>query len=505
MTLNDLQKDQSKTIFGDFQTPLSFADVVCRLLAERGVNPESIVEPTCGRGAFLIASLHAFPYAKHISGFDISESYVSELKNTLLHESYASKVCVTQSDFFQIDWQSTLSHFPDPLLVIGNPPWVTNSTLGAIGGMNLPLKHNFHNRAGLEAITGKANFDISEWMLIQAIHWLNGRRGTLAVLCKTSVARKLLTYAWKNKISASEFAIYQIDSMKLFQASVDACLFTCNFQPLVQSHECQVYSSVDDVLPKQTIGFRDSKLISSIEDFTKWQHLSGRELYKWRSGIKHDCSKVMELRPDGKLYRNGLGEEVDIEETYLYPMLKTSEVANGSKLPCRYMLVPQKTVGESTTGIQIVAPKTWQYLNRHEKLLSARGSSIYKNNPKFSVFGVGDYSFSLWKVSISGFYKKLDFRVIGPYNGKCVVLDDASYFISCESKEQADFLAYLLNSSSSRAFLSAHIFWDSKRPITSEMLGRIDLELLAQELEVHAMFQRLCNSHKPETSLSLFD
>ena len=37
----------------------------------------------------------------------------------------------------------------------------------ALASPNLPSKSNFQNRKGLDAVTGKANFDISEWMLIQ--------------------------------------------------------------------------------------------------------------------------------------------------------------------------------------------------------------------------------------------------------------------------------------------------------------------------------------------------
>jgi hypothetical protein len=34
----------------------------------------------------------------------------------------------------------------------------------------------------------------------------------------------------------------------------------------------------------------------------------------WRSGIKHDCSKVMQFVPEGSAYRNGFGEVVELED-----------------------------------------------------------------------------------------------------------------------------------------------------------------------------------------------
>ena len=46
------------------------------------------------------------------------------------------------------------------------------------------------------------------------------------------------------------------------------------------------------------------------------------------------------------------------------------------------------------------------------------------------------------------------------------------------------FVAELLNSQIARHFFSAFIFWDQKRPITLDVLRRLDLLRLAQELDV---------------------
>jgi hypothetical protein len=106
------------------------------------------------------------------------------------------------------------------------------------------------------------------------------------------------------------------------------------------------------------------------------------------------------------------------------------------------------------------------------------------------VFGVGDYSFTSWKVAISGFYKKLDFRVVGPHQGKPVVLDDTCYFLACDSREEAQLLARLLNSDTAKEFFSALVFWDAKRPITVALLRRLDILALAQSLGVESQLER---------------
>ena len=230
-------------------------------------------------------------------------------------------------------------------------------------------------------------------------------------------------------------------------------------------------------------------LLADIAAYHRWKHLCGHETLRWRSGIKHDCAKVMELYREGDKYRNGLAQMVEIEDVYVYPMLKSSSLAKGGqKTRNRFMLVTQKTVGEQTNRIEEEAPKTWAYLKSHADLFGRRASSIYRDRPAFSIFGVGDYSFAPWKVAISGFYKKLAFVPVGPVSGKPVVFDDTSYFLPCATRQQALFLAALLNSPVARSFFGAFVFWDGKRPITAELLRRLDLRRLAEELGVAEEF-----------------
>jgi len=170
---------------------------------------------------------------------------------------------------------------------------------------------------------------------------------------------------------------------------------------------------------------------------------------------------------------------IDIEETFVYPMMKSSDVANASP-PSRFMLVTQKFVGQETDLIRILAPKTWDYLSEHRHHFDRRKSSIYKNRPSFSIFGVGDYSFAPWKIAISGLYKRLHFVIVGLYEDRPVVLDDTCYFLACQSEEEAKLIAALLNSEPANEFFSSFIFWDAKRPITAKILKKLSIMALAK-------------------------
>ena len=471
-------KTRGKIEFGDFQTPVGLARRVCDLLNRRGLSPGSVVEPTCGTGSFLVASEEAFPGCGTILGYDVNPAHV------VAAQSAARRSTIRQQDFFLKDWQETLESLVEPILVVGNPPWVTNATVGAISGTNLPKKSNFQRWDGLDAMTGKSNFDISEWMIMRLFEGLSGRSSVLAMLCKTVVARKVLRHAWKTNLQIAESALYRIDALAQFGAAVDACLMVCVLKPKARSSECRVFDELDAPAPRSMFALRADRLIADMDAHAAYGHLYGASLLKWRSGVKHDCVRVMELRPEQRkdLYVNGLGEVVQLERDFLYPMLKSSELSKRAS-PSRYMLVTQRSIGEDTRRIADRAPLTWRYLESHADVLDSRSSSIYRNRPRFSVFGVGDYSFAPWKVSISGFYKQLQFVPVGPKDGKPVVLDDTCYFLACQSEAEAGQLAGLLNTEEARGFFNAFVFWDAKRPITVSLLSTLDLDALAAECD----------------------
>lgn len=483
-----MTRTRSKAEFGDFQTPRALAKAVCELLLARGTRPAALLEPNCGLGNLLFAGLDRFRDANVALGFDINAGHLQEARTALEHRHDRGKVELIEADFYATDWPKVLDALPAPILVLGNPPWVTNSRLGALESDNLPTKSNLHGWRGVEAITGKANFDISEWMLIQLIEALNGRQGTLAMLCKSAVARKVLGYAWKKGMGIANSAIYRIDADLHFDAAVDAALLVTQCGAANTELHAAVFSSLQSGTPETVIGYEEGTLLADIDAYRGMAHLRGEEAIKWRSGVKHDCAKVMELKREGTQFRNGFGELASLEDDYVYPLLKSSQIAKKQRPAWRYVIVPQKTIGEDTRAIEETAPRTWNYLTSHGHLFQRRASTIYRNRPPFSVFGVGEYSFSPWKVAISGFYKTLSFVPLGPIEGKPVMLDDTAYFLPCRTGEQAEFLASLLNSPAAQTFYRSLVFWDAKRPVTADLLRRLDLRRLASELTVEDRF-----------------
>ena len=479
-------KSIEKWQFGDFQTPDNLAkEVINTLRLNHRISPDFIIEPSCGKGAFVRAALNEFSNST-IIGLDINGKYVEEAKLSISKYQNSENATLYESDFFNTNWKDLISKRPGYILVIGNPPWVTSSELSTLNSQNIPSKSNFQNRRGIEAITGSGNFDISEWMFLQHTEWLSKREGTIALLCKYSVARKVMRQVKEKTGNKFSSYIYLIDAKTHFGASVEACLFVLSTNA-DSCCDCNVYENLKSRKTSYLIGERDGLILRNTVQYEKWRHLLGKDLkYVWRSGIKHDCSKVMELEQIHEtLFLNGMGEKVHLERDYLYPLLKSSDVGNGRINHYRKLiLVTQKSVGEDTSIIQDQAPKTWQYLLTYDEYLRARKSSIYKNKPPYSIFGIGSYSFKNWKIAVSGLYKRLKFCLIGPLDEKSVMFDDTVNFLSFETEEEAKFVFSLITSNPSLEFLDSMIFWDEKRPITIDILKRLSFKAVAQELGV---------------------
>jgi hypothetical protein len=302
----------------------------------------------------------------------------------------------------------------------------------------------------------------------------------MAMLCKTATARKFLRYAWKNEGHVAS-AIYRIDAAEHFDASVDACLLYMR-TGADGPEEVNIYASLSDVCPVIRIGLERDEWVADIQGYRALRHLEGVCPFRWRSGVKHDCAAIMELHAaeDGSI-ENSTGDRLVLEPDYIYPFLKCSDLAKARTTPTRLVVVTQRFVGDDTSTIANIAPRTWAYLQQHRGRFEARKSSIYRGRVAFSLFGIGEYAFSPWKVAVSGLHRSLRFQLIGPVGGKPVFFDDACYYLSFETEAAARVILDILNSPICQCFLNTLVFPDAKRPVTVDLLQRLNLAVIAHE------------------------
>jgi len=510
----NLAEEPDRAEYGDFQTNKDLANKVAKHLAKRNMSPEIVIEPTCGKGNFIIASLSNFKAVKKVFGIEIYKPYVWETKFSILDfflsntDSHKPEITITHCSIFDFDFKNISKQFPtEKLLIIGNPPWVTNSKLGSLNSSNLPKKSNFKKQNGLDAMTGKGNFDIAEFITLMLLDAFQKHNGYLALLVKNSVVKNIVFDQKDKKYRVGEIEKYCIDSKKEFNVSVEAALLYCqlNSNPSIECNEFDFYS----LEKRLSFGWLNSKFVSNLADYNQTKEIDGVCPFEWRQGIKHDCSSIMELERVNGHFVNNKSDEIELEEDLVYGFLKSSDLKNTViKNTRKHTIVTQTKVGQETSYIQHLYPETYSYLKKNISNFQARKSSIYNGKPLFSIFGIGDYSFKPFKVAISGLYKTYHFTLVLPQNNKPVMLDDTCYFIGFDKIEYAVYAIILLNSKTTEAFLKSITFSDAKRVFTKDLLMRLDLLNLAKliswnEIEEQIVF--LNDKYSLDINLSQWD
>lgn len=485
----NIVSDIDRAEYGDFQTNQKLAIAVTEFLKINKINPKLVVEPTCGKGNFLIAALSSFSNIEKIVGVEIYKPYTWETKFNLLNHfiinpnSKRPEIEIHHFSVFNFDFKTVTREFRNKdILILGNPPWVTNSKLSSLDSNNLPKKSNFKRHSGLDAITGKGNFDIGESITLMMFDAFQHTDGYFAFLLKNSVIKNVIFDQNQRKYAVSNFQKRTIDSKKEFDVSVEASLLFCqlNSKPEFTCREFDFYKPDEPILD---FGWINNKFVSNIDGYIHAQNIDGICPFEWRQGIKHDLSLIMEFEKETGGFINGYNQVIALEEDLIYGVLKSSDLKQMVvNQPRKFTIITQKKVGQDTSYIRQKFPKTFTYLESNKPLFDSRKSSIYHNKPDFSIFGIGDYSFLPYKISISGFYKTVSFSLVLPYQGKPLMLDDTCYLLGFDNINFAAYTLLLLNSDNTKEFLKSITFTDAKRTYTKEVLMRIELLKLAEQI-----------------------
>jgi len=482
--------------FGDFQTPPELASALVRRLGPIGERWGRVLEPTCGRGVFLEAVLDRPAPPAEMIGVELQVDHRDAARDLVeRRRPGATRVSILHADIFSLNLRADLPWGDrGPLLILGNPPWVTNAELGRLGAANLPPKRNLKGLGGLDARTGAANFDLGEAVWLKLIAELADQNPTIALLCKTSVARAVLHHLHRTGVPTTDVELIEIDARRWFRASVGACFLRLTLGPGAEadSGRVSVFAGPEATRPHRTMGLIGGVFAADLDAARTFAFALGGFPRAWRQGIKHDAAPVMELiRGATGPFRNGLGETVDVEASFAHPLVKGSDLVRPrAERPNRAMIVTQETLGAETRDLETRAPRLWSYLHSHAERFARRRSSIHRGRSPFSIFGVGPYAFAPFKVAVAGVHRPIRFRALGPVAGRPVVLDDTCYMLPCESAREAAVIAAAGNDPVVLGLLGALVFADAKRPVTKGLLQKIDLGIVLKRADRPPLIQR---------------
>ncbi len=258
------QPERRRGDLGDFQTPRALVDAVLHTLQPIASRWTRILEPTCGSGAFLHSLLDQAEPPRELIGIEIQQPHRTAAQS-LAGKHPGSRVEILHANLFDLDLRTALPwRDRGPLLVVGNPPWITTAALGRLDSGNAPSKRNLKGLPGIEARTGSSNFDIAEAIWIKLLEELAGEQPTIALLCKTSVARGVLEFIHRQRLAVAEASIYEIDAARWFGAAVGACLLrvTLGRPPQNRPAQIPVFTAIDAAEPRGSLGFFQDRLIA---------------------------------------------------------------------------------------------------------------------------------------------------------------------------------------------------------------------------------------------------
>ena len=131
------------------------------------------------------------------------------------------------------------------------------------------------------------------------------------------------------------------------------------------------------------------------------------------------------------------------------------------------------------------------------------------NSPElfWSAASVGQaFRIAPWKVAVSGLHRPARFQVVGPFQARPVFLDDTCNYLPFEEEISARLVADVLNSHPCQQFLQSLIFTGSKRPITVELLQRLNLNAIADKAGYGQRWRTLQRVHyKPASEPPQFE
>lgn len=304
---------------------------------------------------------------------------------------------IINADFFEFDWSKVLQvrDVQGDCLILGNPPWVTNSALSTFASSNVPQKNNFKGLRGIEALTGASNFDICEamiWRLLEAQPQVApGCTTTLAMLCKTTVARNIFTLACQHGLPFRRFEAFEFDAKRVFNVDVAACLLVIDLgahQPAPQSWAHQpadhvqpksqlfsIYSLESPAHPKKVLTYVQGQLKDLAArvgtDFL------GHCVLPWRQGLKHDCAKVMELKligPERAELDASEGKSGIIENAEVESSARVERAENESESESTERSVVE---GERAEGAEKVNSSNWRMSNGLNEMVKLESALVY--------------------------------------------------------------------------------------------------------------------------------
>lgn len=228
----------------------------------------------------------------------------------------------------------------------------------------------------------------------------------------------------------------------------------------------------------------------------------------WANGIY--WVKPMANRPDGSIVivnEANIGKQrvesrqAPIEPDLLYPLLRGQDVQHWHAEPSLMIVLAQDpnklSSGFPEDAMKEDFPKTYSYFMRFEEQLKKRsGYQKYFNpakDPFYSIYNVGSYTLSSYKVVWREQASFLTSAVVGSLNDKPVIPDHKLMLTTCDSENEAHYLCACLSNSIAQFTVKSYAIETSVSTHVLKYLaipkfdssGKLHVELASLSKEAH--------------------
>ncbi len=420
--------------------------------------------------------------------------------------------------------------------IVGNPPWVNWTNLpDDYRRSTMPLWQHYglfpKRESGMDTILGAASYDISMLMTyVAADKYLvtGGKLGFVLPqnLFKTAAAGQgFRRFMLPGNIPIGPLVVEDMVELNPFEGAsnrTSVAIFVKNkpvsypvtyqyWRKKQSGHGSSIgFDTPYEEVASNKITFKDWKAepVDSGDRTSPWltarpkslrvlRKLGGASRYVGRIGVKCSMNGVFWLsvngkRPGGLLMVSNVTErakrsvpsiQAAIESELVYPLLRGMDVQKWSVNPQLSVLLTHEE-GMRLKAIPIEEMqrrfiKTWGYLHKFEADL--RKSGIIKryfkaDSPFYSIFNIGDYTFTPYKVVIREIAGGLTCAVAGEHEGKPIIPDHKLVIVGLKKEAEAHYVCALLNSSPARLFVESYTINTQFSPHLFEKLAIPDFD-----------------------------
>ncbi len=486
---------------GKYYTPEWLADLVLDAAGYRGSG--TLVDPACGSGVFLLRALaraDSLACARgQLAGYDADSGAVEVARRQVPPQA-------------EVELRDSIA---DPGerrfdFVIGNPPWVNWRNLDRTARERLaPLwdQYGLFPHRGLRARLGAGMDDLSALATYIWADRLTVEDGIVALVLPQRLLQSagggagFRRFELPNGRFLRVLSVRDFDSRQCFAGAATraaAVVMVAGRQPTVYpvpyargAEACEAAPVSDEHGAPWAIVRQG--LAESLE------RMRGESPYRARVGIHSGGAAgvfwvdVLERR-DGQLRVRNRADagrrqvepvEAWVEAPLVRRLLRGRDVGRWTAEPSAHILLPYEQGSKAIAEAEMAAryPLAFAYLQRFRAMLEHRAHyrrHFSAKDPPWSLYNTGSYSFAthraVWREQAS----TLCAAVVSDPG---TVADAKLTLVACESREEAGYLAAVLNSSAARAFVESYAV---KTQISTHVLRYLSVPKFRPDDPLHA-------------------